>query len=58
MYVIKTRNGSIIYDPDVHSSSGFTLSVLINCDDRSLICTLLCKEPVSVFPQGWKGKVI
>lgn len=51
-------NSSLIYDPGVHSSSGFMLSVLINCDVRGLICTLNCSEPVSVFPQGRKGKVI
>lgn len=34
------------------------LSLLINCNVRSLICTLHYKEPVSVLPRACKGKVI
>lgn len=41
----------------VHSSRGFMLSLLINCDVHGLICALACQEPVSVFPRMW-GKVI
>lgn len=53
-------NNSIIYDPGVHSSRSFMLSLLINCDVRGFICTLgllrtsFCPPP----PGDIEGKVI